>query len=171
MTIKQLADEFHLWRQIEAAVDAVLSQKSGSDLLEKIAPIPVRSSRATRRLGVYVFQGRKPVCIRLQFAQETKNLKQTFLHEVAHVCDHLSCWELRKSCRQTHGESWRMWARALDVSTAVSGESEALRQLYQQRLKLVGVCQKCGAEFFRLRRLNSRQIHTHNRCGGRIRQF
>lgn len=168
MKVKQLATEFNLWQTIESAVAELLSRRTVAGFLAEIALIPIQKSRATRRLGVYVSMGKKPVCIRLQFAQEPDNLRQTFLHEVAHACDHLSRKGLRKSYRQGHGESWKMWARALGVSTSTSGESEAIRQLHQQRLKLVAVCQKCGAEFHRVRRLNRNRTYTHNRCGGKI---
>ncbi len=171
MVIEQLAENLHLWQQIEAAVMKVLTRKTAVSLLCKIADIPVKRSRATRRLGVYVSQGSKPVCIRLQFAQEPENLRQTFLHEVAHACDHLSRKGWCKQYRQAHGESWKTWARALGVSTSTSGESEAVRQLHQQRLKLVGVCQKCGAEFRRVRRFNRRGTYTHRCCGGEIRHL
>ncbi|MCD6582352.1 MAG: hypothetical protein J7K90_11165, partial [Desulfuromusa sp.] len=83
MTVKQIAAEFHLWQQIEKAVNSILTGESASVLLEKITQIPIHKSRATRRLGAYVSMGREPICIRLQFAQEPDNLKQTFLHEVA----------------------------------------------------------------------------------------
>ena len=168
MTTIQLANELHIWKQIETATKNILAGKTSASLLEKIAKIPIRRSCATRRLGVYVSQGSKPVCIRLQFAQEPENLRQTFLHEVAHACDHLSHKGLRKSYRKVHGDSWKVWAQALGISTATSGESETVRQLHQQRLKLVGVCQKCGAEFHRVRRFNRNGTYTHRCCGGEI---
>lgn len=168
MTVKQHADELGLWPHIELAVKGMISQYSRSVLLEKVANIPIHKSRATRRLGAYVSRGREPVCIRLQFAQEADNLKQTFLHEVAHACDHLSRKGWHKSYRRAHGPSWKGWARALGISTQCCGESEAVRNLHQQRLKLVAVCQRCGAEFHRVRRLNRNRTYTHQQCGGRI---
>jgi len=171
MTVKQIAIEFNLWQTIESAVAELLPRRAVAGFLAQIALIPIRKSRATRRLGVYVSMGRKPVCIRLQFAQEPDNLRQTFLHEVAHACDHLSRKGWRQEYRPAHGESWKNWARALGISTSTSAESEAVRQLHQQRLKLIGVCGKCGAEFHRVRRLNRTRIYTHEQCGGRIRQL
>lgn len=168
MVVRQLAEKLNLWQQIETATKKNLVRKSAVHFLEDIGNIPIKQSHATRRLGVYVSQGSKPVCIRLQFAQEPENLRQTFLHEVAHACEHLSRRGWRKEYRQAHGDSWKMWARALGVSTATSGESEAVRQLHQQRLKLVGVCQKCGAEFHRVRRFNRCGTYTHRHCGGKI---
>ncbi len=168
MTVKQIADEFNLWQQIEIAANNILAEKSVSALLEGIARIPIHKSRATRRLGAYVSMGEKPICIRLQFAQEPDNLKQTFLHEVAHACDHLSRKKGYQSYQRAHGSSWKIWAKELGISPQCRGESPAVRQLHQQRLKLVAVCQKCGAEFHRVRRLNRNRSYTHNRCGGKI---
>jgi predicted SprT family Zn-dependent metalloprotease len=168
MTVKQHADELGLWPQIESAVEGMVSQRSTSALLTKVAQIPIQKSRATRRLGAYVSRGGEPVCIRLQFAQEPDNLKQTFLHEVAHACDHLSRKGWHKPYRRAHGPSWKSWAKALGISPLSCGESEAVRSLHQQRLKLVAVCQKCGAEFHRARRLNRNGTYTHQQCGGRI---
>jgi predicted SprT family Zn-dependent metalloprotease len=169
MTVKQYADELDLWQRIELAVEGMISPpRIPSALLEKIASIPVQKSRATRRLGAYVSRGGDPVCIRLQFAQEPDNLKQTFLHEVAHACDHLSRKGWHRSYRRAHGLSWKSWAKALGISPQSCGESEAVRDLHQQRLKLVAVCQKCGAEFHRVRRLNRNGTYTHQQCGGRL---
>ncbi|MCD6188006.1 MAG: SprT-like domain-containing protein, partial [Desulfuromusa sp.] len=160
MTVKQIADELCLWQHIEIAVNTILTKGSASVLLERIATIPVHKSRATRRLGAYVSMGETPVCIRLQFAQEPDNLKQTFLHEVAHACDHLSRKSGRPSYQRAHGSSWKIWAKELGISPQCRGESPAVRQLHQQRLKLVAICQKCGAEFHRVRRLNRNRTYT-----------
>lgn len=168
MTVKQLADELNLWQQIETAVESILKERSVADFLEVIAQIPIQGSRATRRLGAYVSKGGKAICIRLQFAQEPDNLKQTFLHEVAHACDHLSRKGGRQPHRQVHGSSWKVWTKELGISSQCCGESEAIRQLHQKRLKLVAICQKCGAEFHRVRCLNKNRTYTHNCCGGKI---
>ena len=168
MTVKQIADEFSLWQQIKTAVENKLVDASIEVFLEKIARIPIKKSHATRRLGAYVSMGGEPICIRLQFAQESENLKQTFLHEVAHACDHLSHKDDRQSYRRAHGSSWKRWATELGVPPRCCGESLAVRKLHQQRLKLVAICQKCGAEFHRVRHLNGNRTYTHNRCGGKI---
>ena len=168
MTVKQIATEFQLWQQIEKAVNGILSRESASVLLEKIGQIPIQKSRATRRLGAYVSMGKEPICIRLQFAQEADNLKQTFLHEVAHACDHLSRKGSCHSYRRAHGPSWKNWAMELGIPPRCCGESDAVKQLHQQRLKLVAICQKCGTEFHRVRRLNRNRTYTHDRCGGKI---
>ncbi|MDA3904103.1 MAG: hypothetical protein PF441_11730, partial [Desulfuromusa sp.] len=107
----------------------------------------------------------------LQFAQEPGNLQHTFLHEVAHACDHLSRKHGHQPYRRAHGSSWKVWAKALGISTQCCGESEAVRALHQQRLKLVAVCQKCGIEFHRVRRLNRNRTYTHNQCGGKIQRL
>jgi predicted SprT family Zn-dependent metalloprotease len=171
MTVKQIADEFFLWQQIKTAINGMLKEGSAPSLVEQIAKIPIQKSRATRRLGAYVSLGGEPVCIRLQFAQEPDNLVHTFLHEVAHACDHLSCTGGRRAYRRAHGPSWKIWAGALGISTQSCGESEAVRALHQQRLKLVAVCQRCGLEFHRVRRLNRNRTYTHNSCGGKIRRL
>ncbi|MCF6267716.1 MAG: SprT-like domain-containing protein [Desulfuromusa sp.] len=169
MTVKQIADEFNLWQQIEAAVNGILVAESAAPaLLERIARIPIHKSRSTRRLGVYVSKGSEPICIRLQFAQEQANLKQTFLHEVAHACDHLTRSKKPSTYQRVHGSSWKEWARVLGISTQSCGESEAVSLLHQQRVKLIAVCLKCGVEFYRVRRLNRNRIYIHQNCGGKI---
>ncbi|SEA00123.1 SprT-like family protein [Desulfuromusa kysingii] len=168
MTVKQYADALNLWQQIELAVEGMLLNASKAGFLEKIATIPIKKSHATRRLGAYVSRGGEPVCIRLQFAQEPENLKQTFLHEVAHACDYLSRKAGSQPYQRAHGPSWKLWTNALGISAKSSGESEAVKDLHQQRLKLVAVCQKCGTEFHRVRRLNRNRRYTHQQCGGRL---
>ena len=169
MTAKQLAVELDLWQEIEKAVAGILPKRSVADFLDKISQIPIQKSSATRRLGAYVSTAGEPVCIRLQFAQEPENLRQTFLHEVAHACDHLNRKRARQPYHRAHSDSWKNWAKALGISTECRGESEAVRALHQKRMKLVAVCQKCGMEFHRVRRLSRNRTYLHNQCGGKLR--
>ncbi len=164
LSVRLLAVELTLWPQIVAAVEAQCTAVSGRQLLEKLAVIPVAPSRASRRLGCYAFRGTEPVAIRLQFAQEADNLRQTFLHEVAHACDHLN--QQSGSRRIAHGNSWRQWALALGIDTATTGRSAALVALHQQRRKLVAICLECDAEIYRVRRLNRNHRYLHPPCGG-----
>jgi predicted SprT family Zn-dependent metalloprotease len=161
--IKSLAEQLDLWPQIAAALD-----RSGhKNLLPIIAALPVRKSSATRSLGAYVSKAGQPLCIRLQFAQEEEQLRDTLLHEIAHACDHLS-HQPGKAYRRAHGPGWRAWALALGTSDQRRGHSAAVAQLHKERLKLVAICQNCGAEFKRVRRLNRRRKYLHPACGGRI---
>jgi hypothetical protein len=166
MNVRTLAAELNLWRQIVAAVETQCVAVAGQQLLEKLAIIPVAPSRASRRLGCYAFRGAESVVIRLQFAQEADNLRQTFLHEIAHACDHLTQHGGRR--RVAHGNSWRQWALALGIGTATTGRSPAVVALYQQRRKLVAICLECGAEIYRVRRLNRNHRYFHPPCGGAL---
>ncbi|NOY13666.1 MAG: hypothetical protein GXP51_08300 [Deltaproteobacteria bacterium] len=168
MTVIELAHELNLWRQITAAVNTALPAAESDKLLLRLAELPIRSSRATRSLGAYVSKAGEPVCIRLQFAQEPGHLQETFLHELAHLCDHL-CNRPGKRYHRAHGPDWRSWAERLGAAPQRCGQSDALEKLYRQRLKLVAVCQNCGTEFRRTRRLNRRRKYYHRDCGGRLR--
>ncbi len=168
MTVQSFALEYGVWRQVSAAIRSALPGAEAERLLEQIAAVPVRPSRAVRSLGAYASKAGEPVCIRLQFAQEPDSLKETFLHELAHLCDHLSN-QSGKRYRRAHGPQWRAWARLFGTVTDRCGKSDALETLYQQRLKLVAVCQNCGEEFRRIRRLNRRRKYFHISCGGRLR--
>lgn len=167
MTVETLATELGLWAEITTCLYRTAGDQA-PPLLTRLAALPVRRSRATRSLGSYVSRQGLPVCIRLQFAQEPETLKQTLLHEIAHACDHLSD-QYGNRYRRAHGPQWQAWARALGTAAESCGKSEALNQLYQQRLKLVAVCQTCGTEFRRIRRLNRRRKYFHSNCGGRLR--
>jgi len=167
MTVATLAKELGVWNIIRTNIIKV-SADGADPLLELLARLPIRRSRAVRSLGSYVSRDGMPVCIRLQFAQESETLKQTLLHEIAHACDHLSA-QPGQRYRQAHGPNWQLWARALGTSTERCGSSEVLRNLHQQRLKTVAVCQRCGAELQRVRRLNRRRSYLHVNCGGQLR--
>ncbi|WP_291315577.1 SprT-like domain-containing protein [Desulfuromonas sp.] len=136
-------------------------------LLERLAGIPVRRSRATRTLGAYVSRGAEAVCIRLQFTQEPDILLNTFLHELAHACDHLADPAGRRH-RRPHGPRWRAWATALGVDFSCRGRSEALAALHRKRLKVVAVCRRCGTEIRRTRRLPRGRSYLHPACGGQL---
>jgi predicted SprT family Zn-dependent metalloprotease len=167
MTVKQFAIQGELWTQISGAIHGFLPEPAAVNLLHRIADLPIQSSRAARSLGAYVSKSGLPVCIRLQFAQEPANLRETFMHELAHLCDHL-CNQSGRRYRRAHGPHWRNWAKLLGIEPSRCGRSEALERLYQQRLKPVAICQNCGTEFRRTRRLNHRRNYFHSNCGGRL---
>jgi len=167
MTVETLALDLGLWVDICRRI-ITHSEQQGVVLVETLSRLPVKRSRATRTLGSYLSRGGEPVCIRLQFAQEPDHLKQTLLHEIAHVCDHLSRQD-GQGYRQAHGRGWRLWAEALGIIPERLGSSEVLRRLHQQRLKPVAVCQRCGTVLQRVRRLNRRLRYIHTHCGGRWR--
>ncbi|SHI97334.1 SprT-like family protein [Malonomonas rubra DSM 5091] len=167
MTVKTFAIKSGLWSQILRALDEQLDRRAAKELLLELESVPVHRSRAVRRLGCYVSRLGKPVCIRLQFAQEAELLAETFLHEVAHACDHLSRKGRGKYSR-AHGPQWCRWALALGIEPQVTGRSEQLDSLYAERLKVVAVCSRCGFELRRLRRLNRRGKYLHRECGGRL---
>ncbi len=167
MTVYDLAIKLDLWPQITSAINTAVPAAS-AELLARIAKVPVKPSWATRTLGAYVSRQGLPVCIRLQFAQEAENLRETFLHELAHLCDHL-CHQPGQRYRRAHGPQWQNWAQLLGTQAQRCGKSAALEALYRQRLKLVAVCSDCGTEFRRTRRLNRRRKYFHSNCGGRLR--
>lgn len=168
-TVRGLCEELGLWTKLERDV-RTFSPRKAAAVLEVVAAIPIRASRATTRLGTYVAQGRRPVCIRLQFVQTSDELRATLLHEVAHACDHLTRGALRRwrSPRCDHGPSWRAWACALGVEPSYRGASENVRALYQRRAKIVAACTRCGEEIRRLRRLPRGVQYLHLRCGGAL---
>ena len=167
LTVASLAKELGLWSEISEKIK-VAGGNNGRRLVSRLAQLPIKRSGATRRMGSYVSRLGEPVCIRLQFAQEPESLKQTLLHEIAHFCDHQTNQVARKY-RRAHGANWQVWATALGTPAKSCGNSEAMEQLYQQRLKLVAVCLKCGTEFRRVRALNRRRKYFHTECGGRLR--
>ncbi|EAT16425.1 SprT-like domain-containing protein [Desulfuromonas acetoxidans] len=166
MTLYDFASRHDLWHHVEQAVVGLVSDTEA--FLSRIQSVPIKASSATRSLGCYYSRGGEPHCIRLQFAQESDALHQTFLHEVAHLCDHLMAFQ-GKAYRGGHGKSWQEWARALQVSAQRCGHSPAVAKLHQQRLKVVAVCERCQEPIYRLRRLPARRQYRHARCGGRLR--
>lgn len=166
-TVHSLACQLDLWQQVTETVSRILSGIKAENLLAKIATLPVHRSCATRSLGTYVSRSGEPFCIRLQFALEQGLLKETFLHELAHACDHLSN-QPGRSYRRAHGPGWKGWAAALGIEGRTRVESEVLSRLYQEKLKPVAVCRRCGAELQRVRRLSRRHTYIHQTCGGRL---
>ncbi len=174
MTLKSVACALGIWTRLERDVfmqfvQYDFSTQKSVELLDALAAIPIQASRATTRLGSYVAHGRRPLCIRLQFAQSETELRETLLHEVAHACDHLTQSVLRRMCRRkrfAHGPSWRAWAVALGVEPSCRGASDAVRALHQSRIKVVAMCTRCGEEIRRVRRLPRGARYLHLRCGG-----
>nr|WP_320050994.1 SprT-like domain-containing protein [uncultured Desulfuromonas sp.] len=166
MTVYDFANRHGLWHRIEQAVAVLVPD--GQTFLERIRSVPVKASKATRSLGCYYSRGSEPRCIRLQFVQEPDALRQTFLHEVAHLCDHLLTFQ-GKMYRGGHGKNWQHWAKSFKISSERCGHSPAVAKLHQERLKVVAVCERCQQPIYRQRRLPSRRQYLHAGCGGRLR--
>ena len=168
MTVEQLAVRLGVWGAFTAGVDVVLAPRSAQALVERLAVLPVRPSRAVGLLGCYVHRGGDPIGIRLQPRQENAQLGITLLHELAHACDHLASANPHRH-RCTHGTGWQRWARAFGIEPVRVGHSPALAELRRERLKPVAVCERCGCVFHRLRRLSRRRQWLHPECGnGRV---
>lgn len=158
-----LAQQCEVWSQIESAVMLLVADERAA-FLRQLEDVSVRRSRATRSLGCYVSVAGAPQCIRLQFRQEPERLVETLLHEVAHLCDHLQNFS-GLSYRGAHRSGWQQWAQALGITVKRTGKSEAVDELYRQRLKAVAVCSGCGETIYRLRRLPANKCYHHRRCG------
>ncbi len=167
MTALTLAEEFGLWPSIHAVIYDRLTPHEATALIAQLAALPVKRSHAVQRLGSYVARGALPVMIRLQFAQEKEQLRQTYLHELAHACDHLT-HQKGSPYRQAHGPGWQSWMAAFGLPAERVGQSDALTTLREQRLKVVAICRTCGLEIRRLRRFDKRKRYVHTECGGRL---
>lgn len=167
LTVADCAADLDATETILSGIAALLPQAQAATLLIEVMKLPVRRSRALRSLGSYISKGGQPVCIRLQFHQEPDLLAETLLHEIAHVCDHLSN-QLGRPYRQAHGHGWQTWAQAFGIRARRTGKSQVLCDIHEQRLKLVAVCLGCGLEIRRLRRLNRGTRYIHPGCGGRL---
>lgn len=167
MTVVSLAEELGLWPMVAAVLHDRLVPEQVGVLIARLDRLPVKRSHAVQRLGSYVTKGNEPQSIRLQFAQEPEQLRLTFLHELAHACDHLTR-QTGSHYRRAHGSGWQQWMTAFGLSAERIGRSEALATLREQRLKVVAVCRNCGAEIKRLRRFDRRKRYVHTECGGRL---
>ncbi len=167
MTVFSLAEELGLWTMITAVIDERLDRRAATVLIARLEQLPVKRSHAVQRLGSYVAKGSEPLAIRLQFAQEPEQLRLTFLHELAHACDHLA-HQNGRPYRQAHGPGWQAWMAAFGLPAERIGRSEALATLRERRLKVVAVCRRCGAEVKRLRRFDRRKRYLHTECGGKL---
>ncbi|MBW2185451.1 MAG: hypothetical protein JRG71_03305 [Deltaproteobacteria bacterium] len=163
LTVETWSRQFDVWSRVCEVIRR--EQTVASDtLLIQIAKVPVARSRSTTTLGCYVSRNDTPCCIRLQFDQEPELLVHTFLHEVAHLIDHLVSFSGRPY-RGAHRSGWTFWAIALGISPCRTVKSEYLAQQHQQRKKLVAVCSGCGESFYRIRRLNRNRTYLHKQCG------
>ena len=165
MDVTEFLAENKLIHRVESALS---STGHGSGLLADVGGLPIRKSRAVRRMGAYVTRDESPVEIRLQFALPENELVETFLHELAHCFDHLTN-QPGKRYRRAHGPGWKLWARALGIDPVRCGESRTLNHLYKRRLRIVAVCRKCGFELRRVRRLPRNRKYLHPECGGKFR--
>lgn len=167
MTVLSLAEQLGLWSMIEAVIRDRCAPQAADRLIERIGRLPVKRSHAVQRLGSYVAKGGEAQEIRLQFAQEPQQLRITFLHELAHACDHLTN-QPGRPYRKAHGPGWRQWMSAFGQPATARGDSAALAALRERRTKVVAVCRKCGFEIRRLRRFNRGKRYLHRDCGGRL---
>lgn len=166
--VRTLAAGLNVWETFVAGVSLRLDPQGATELIARLAVLPVRSSSAAGLLGSYAHRGGEPLCIRLQTHQETELLRTTLLHELAHACEHLTADRPRQH-RCNHGAAWQAWALAFGIPPRRSAKSVALNALRRQRLKPVAICERCGCVFHRLRRLPARRSWLHPDCGnGRV---
>lgn len=125
-TVERLSTQLDVWSRICEVITQESLIASGN-LIAQISQVPVKTSRSTTTLGCYVSRGGKPCCIRIQFDQEPELIVQTFLHEVAHLLDHLISFS-GKPYRGAHRSGWVRWAVALGISPCRTGRSERLEQ-------------------------------------------
>jgi predicted SprT family Zn-dependent metalloprotease len=167
LTVASCSADLGVTEQVHGGIEAQLPPAKAAPLITEVMKLPVKSSRALRSLGSYISKGGRPVCIRLQFRQERELLAETLLHEIAHLCDHLSNQHGRPY-RQAHGHGWQVWAQAFGIRARRTGNSQVLCDIHETRLKLVAICQRCGLEVRRLRRLNRGTRYIHPGCGGQL---
>jgi hypothetical protein len=163
-TVGELLYYLDLFDSLEILIRAELGPDRGDAVLIQLQQLPLKKSQAVTRLGSYSCAGAKPLAIRLQFAQEEEQLKQTFLHEIAHFLDH----QTRNPpgpYRNPHGRSWKYWLQLIGADQENS-DSDAMRALYQERLKPVARCKRCGQLLRRLQRLPQKKRWLHRNCGG-----
>lgn len=104
-------------------------------------------------------------------ANHEKDLRGTFLHEVAHAL--VEIFISRKRRVRPHGREWQAVMRRLGerpdrTSTGSSEAAAALREKVLAQAKVVYGCARCRAQFARKRRLNATRSYTHKGCGGEV---
>lgn len=156
--------EEDLCRQVESHLGT-----RAKSILARLWTLPLKRSNAVTRLGSYSYQGEYPKAIRLQFAQEDHQLRQTFLHEIAHYLDHQTRPN-KRVYRTPHAVSWQQWFRIIGGEPG-DATSTAISTLYQRRLKVVARCERCGVLLKRLRALSRGHNYLHRNCGGRLVQL
>jgi len=163
-TVGELLFFLGIFDTLQDRVLTNLGSAKGQPLLIQLQQLPLKKSHAVTRLGSYSCRGPDPLAIRLQFAQEQEQLIQTLLHEIAHFFDH----QTRSSpgnYSNPHGQSWKFWLHLIGADKE-PGRSVAMGLLYQQRLKPVARCKRCGQLLKRLRRLPQKKRWLHRECGG-----
>ena len=165
-TVGELLLQLEMKQELQRCLVAQLGEGKAVPLAAELDALPLKSSHALTRLGAYVSSGDRALAIRLQFAQEENQLRQTLLHEIAHFLDHRTRGRAG-AYRSPHGPSWRGWLEALG-GTPGPGRSKRLAELYRQRLRPVARCEKCGYTLKRLRALDRRKRWSHRPCGGRL---
>ena len=142
----------------------------GQTFLARICSVPVKASKATRSLGCYYSRGSEPRCIRLQFVQEPDALWQTFLHEVAHLCDHLLSFHKARSIGAGTARIGNTGLMPSKFLLSVVATARLWQKLHQERLKVVArVANAVNSRSIVSARLPSRRQYLHAGCGGRLR--
>ena len=156
------------WNDIVERLRTCLSE----DQILRAAQLPAGiNGRMTRSLGCVRVNRATGIPQRLELSRlllergEDQEVREVFTHEVAHVAADL--WASDAGAREaTHGPIWCSFARVLGVSTAATKKTSYLAEHRASKLKTVAVCDRCGFELKRSRRLNSRRIYSHRQCGG-----
>ena len=126
-----------------------------------ILALPViRNGRLRRTVAQAVFTGIRREPVRLEMSARLlrgsiASRREVIAHEVAH---------LTAGYAADHGPEWRAAARSMGCT----GERFATKALIEDigsALKTVAICDGCGHELKRARRLNKNRNYRHGSCG------
>jgi len=90
---------------------------------------------------------------------EMGQMRDTFLHEVAHLLDDL------QRGRTNHDANWKRWARIVGARPEACHEDPVFRAAINEFRKPVAQCSSCGRQWFRQRRKDFTG-YTHLKCDG-----
>lgn len=138
--------------------------------MDSLRLCPVRWRKTVRRLGSFRVDALGEISITINSrlngrADRLEQLRDTFLHEVAHAVVYLRGDHKRDFGH--HGPLWRSAARALGANPAALAFGQVAAAVVAEGRKPVAKCLGCGAVLIKGRRYprNAKLIHTRKADG------
>jgi predicted SprT family Zn-dependent metalloprotease len=95
------------------------------------------------------------------FAEGIDEVKDTFLHELGHICTH-------NNKSRGHGPEWKQWCHVLGLPNVDTYHSIEAMSYKRRPKKVVGNCHTCEIQIWRRKKLQKNLTYICLQCNGYI---
>lgn len=135
------------------------------DRLYAAFPLKTKPTIVWKRLRVTAGQAHFEAN-RIALSEIVVNCEERMIDTLVHEYAHLLAFHRHGRAATNHGPYWRKAMQDLGAKPTVRHRYEVQRNVISR--DLLYVCERCGTQILKARRLDPKRRYHHVRCGGRI---